>query len=215
MRHKIAGNRLNRFSSWRKATVRDLAKATLIKQRICTTKAKAKEARKLVDNLITIGKEATLAAKRKAFAILCDHSLVSDLFNKITPRFKNRVGGYTRIIPAGYRRGDNAIMVFLELTEKEEVVISKPKTKKIKKSEEKNQKHLVVKGAEEHNLKNIDVSIPLGKFVCFTGVSGSGKSSLVNDILARALLKKFYRATITKKRINKPALSIGHRLATH
>ncbi len=136
MRHKIAGNRLNRFSSWRKATVRDLAKATLIKQRICTTKAKAKEARKLVDNLITIGKEATLAAKRKAFAILCDHSLVSDLFNKITPRFKNRVGGYTRIIPAGYRRGDNAIMVFLELTEKEEVVISKPKTKKIKKSEQ-------------------------------------------------------------------------------
>lgn len=55
-------------------------------------------------------------------------------------------------------------------------------------------KHLVVKGAKEHNLKNIDVKIPLGKFVCVTGVSGSGKSSLVNDILARALLKKFYRA---------------------
>jgi len=61
-------------------------------------------------------------------------------------------------------------------------------------SEAKQAKHLVVKGASEHNLKNIDVQIPLGEFVCVTGVSGSGKSSLVNDILARALLRKFYRA---------------------
>jgi excinuclease ABC subunit A len=67
------------------------------------------------------------------------------------------------------------------------------KSKKSK-SENKNPKYLAIKGAEEHNLKNIDVKIPLGKFVCVTGVSGSGKSSLVNDILAKSLLKKFYRA---------------------
>jgi len=128
MRHGIAGNKLSRNSSARKATVRDIAKATLIQQRICTTQAKAKEARKLVDKLITLGKKGTLADKRRAFAILCDHKLVSNLFTKTSPRFKNRVGGYTRIIPLGNRRGDNARLAFLELTEKEEIVISKPKS---------------------------------------------------------------------------------------
>jgi excinuclease ABC subunit A len=66
--------------------------------------------------------------------------------------------------------------------------------KSSKKTEPKDQKYLVVKGAQEHNLKNIDVKIPLGKFVCISGVSGSGKSSFVNDILAKALLKRFYNA---------------------
>ena len=128
MRHRISGNRLNRKTSHRKATVRDLAKATLVRERIRTTKAKAKEARKLVDRLITLGKKGTLADKRRAFAILCDHRLVSELFNQIAARFKDRVGGYTRIIPIGFRRGDNAEMVYLELTEKKEVVVSKPKS---------------------------------------------------------------------------------------
>ncbi len=127
MRHGMAGTKLGRNSSLRKATVRDIAKATLIRQRICTTKAKAKEARRLVEKLITLGKKGTLADKRRAFAILCDHQLVSDLFAKTSPRFKNRVGGYTRIIPLGTRRGDNAHLAFLELTEKEEMVVSKPK----------------------------------------------------------------------------------------
>ncbi|MCA9407453.1 MAG: 50S ribosomal protein L17 [Candidatus Omnitrophica bacterium] len=128
MRHGIAGNRLNRKSSHRKATIRDLAKATLKAQRISTTKAKAKEARKLVDKLITLGKKGSLAHKRQAFSILCDHRLVSRLFNKTAPLFKNRIGGYTRIISLGNRRGDNAQLVFLELTEKEEVIITSAKT---------------------------------------------------------------------------------------
>lgn len=128
MRHAIAGNRLSRNSSLRKATVRDIAKATLIKQRICTTEAKAKEARKLVDQLITLGKNGRLSDRRRAFAILCDHQLVSNLFTKTSSRFKNRVGGYTRIIHLGRRRGDNASLVFLELTEKEQIVVSKPRS---------------------------------------------------------------------------------------
>ena len=68
------------------------------------------------------------------------------------------------------------------------------RSKNAKARRDKKQKYLEIKGAEEHNLKNIDVKIPLGKFVCVTGVSGSGKSSLVNDILAKSLLRKFYRA---------------------
>lgn len=128
MRHRIAGNKLGRNSSWRKATLRDIAKATLVRQRICTTQARAKEARKLVDRLITLGKKGTLAHRRKSFSILCDHKLVSQLFTKIAPRFSKRQGGYTRIIPVSHRRGDNARLVYLELTEKEEVVLSKART---------------------------------------------------------------------------------------
>ncbi|MBI5149813.1 MAG: 50S ribosomal protein L17 [Candidatus Omnitrophica bacterium] len=128
MRHGVAGNRLSRNSSLRKATVRDLARATLIRQRICTTEAKAKEARKVVEKLITLGKHGTLADKRRAFAILADHGLVSDLFVKTSPRFKDRVGGYTRIIKLGNRRGDNASLAYLELTEKEQIIVSKPKS---------------------------------------------------------------------------------------
>lgn len=128
MRHRIAGNKLGRNSSLRKATVRDIAKATLVHQRICTTKAKAKEARKLVDRLITMGKKGTLAHRRRAFAILCDHRLVSDLFNETAPRFKERSGGYTRMIPLSMRRGDNAQLTYLELTEKSAAFISKPKS---------------------------------------------------------------------------------------
>lgn len=133
MRHGLSGNRLGRNSTLRKATMRDVAKATLIRQRIETTLPIAKEARKYVERLITMGKKGTLAQKRKAFAFLCDHDLVSALFNKIAPRFKARQGGYTRIIPLSNRRGDNARMAFLELTEKEEV-IEKPKVAITKKS---------------------------------------------------------------------------------
>jgi len=128
MRHGIAGNTLGRHTAHRKATVRDIAKATLVQERICTTKAKAKVARRLVDKLITLGKKGTLADKRRAFSILCDHKLVSNLFKDTAGRFKNRVGGYTRIIPLGTRRGDCAQLAFLELTEKAEVIITKPKT---------------------------------------------------------------------------------------
>lgn len=129
MRHKVSGNRLSRNSSLLKATIRDLSIAVLKQERISTTKAKAKEARKMVDRLITLGKKGTLADKRRAFAILCDHKLVSNLFTTIAPRFSKRLGGYTRIIQLGTRRGDNAEMVYLELTEKKEVIVSSPKKK--------------------------------------------------------------------------------------
>ncbi len=127
MRHGISGNRIGRNGSWRKATIRDLARATLRHQRICTTEARAKEARKLVDRLITLAKTGNLAARRQAFAVLCDHRMVADLFDKTAPLFRNRCGGYTRIIPYTFRRGDKARMVFLELTEKDERAVTRSK----------------------------------------------------------------------------------------
>ncbi|MEI8012044.1 MAG: 50S ribosomal protein L17 [Candidatus Omnitrophota bacterium] len=123
MRHGVAGKKFGRNQKLREATVRDLVKAVLINFTIRTTKVKAGEARKLVDRMITLGKNNTLAAKRRAFAILCDHGLVSDLFNKVAPLFVNRHGGYTRIIKLAInRQGDNAEMVILELTEKPAVI---------------------------------------------------------------------------------------------
>lgn len=124
MRHKIAGNRLSRNQSLRAATLRDMARAVLVQERICTTRAKAKEARKLIERLITLGKKDTLTARRRAFAILCDHGLVSRLFKETAPRFKTRPGGYTRIIALSKRGGDNAELAFLELTEKSRVIIT-------------------------------------------------------------------------------------------
>ena len=124
MRHGKSGNRLSRNQSLRKATLRDMAKAVFLQERICTTRAKAKEARKLIDKLITLGKTDTLTARRRAFAILCDHMEVSQLFSKVAPRFKSRKGGYTRIIPYIQRGGDNAELAFLELTEKTRTIIT-------------------------------------------------------------------------------------------
>jgi len=133
MRHGYAGNRLSRNRSLRKATLRDMARAILVQERICTTSAKAKEARKFIEKLITLGKKDTLAARRRAFAILCDHTMVSELFKTIAPRFKSRNGGYTRIIPYMQRSGDNAELAFLELTEKSREIITNQKRVKAQK----------------------------------------------------------------------------------
>ena len=135
MRHGNSGNRLSRNRSLRKATLRDMARAILVQERICTTRAKAKEARKFIEKLITLGKTDTLAARRAAFAILCDHNMVSDLFTKTAPRFMSRKGGYTRIIPYKQRMGDNAELAFLELTEKSKEIISNQKRVKAVKEE--------------------------------------------------------------------------------
>lgn len=131
MRHKKKRLQLNRFTSWRQATLRSLTQSLLINQSIKTSLHRAKATRPQVEKLITLAKENTLAAKRQANQILNDHELVSLLFNDIGPRFVNRVGGYTRIINLGVRRGDNAKRVIFELTE------IKKKEKRIPKKEAK------------------------------------------------------------------------------
>lgn len=131
MRHKKSKYQLNRFTSWRKSTLIALAKSLLNQQRIKTTLTKAKAARPLIDKLIILAKTNTLARKRQAYKILGNHKLVSLLFNEIGPRFANRIGGYTRILNLGTRRGDNANLAVLELTE-----IKKKEPKKLKKEKE-------------------------------------------------------------------------------
>ncbi len=127
MRHAKRRLQLNRFTSWRKATIISLAKALLIHQKITTTNARAKAVKPLVERLISLGKKNSLFAKRQAYKILGDHKLVSLLFKDIAVRFANRTGGYTRIINLRARRGDNAQLVIFALTEIKERIPKKPK----------------------------------------------------------------------------------------
>lgn len=117
MRHAKAKFQINRFTSWRAATLLGLAKSLFIQQSIKTTKTKARAAQSLAEKLISLGKQGSLAAKRRAYKILRDHKLVRLLFNDIAPRFKERNSGFTRILNLGNRRGDNACLAILELTE--------------------------------------------------------------------------------------------------
>jgi len=129
MAHAVYTRDLGRNKSWRKATVRSLAQALLKRERIQTTRAKAKEAQRLTERLITLGKEGSLHARRRAVSILNDVDLVGRLFSEIAPRFKNRQGGYTRILHLGHRAGDGASMAWIELVELGIKSTAKPKGK--------------------------------------------------------------------------------------
>lgn len=117
MPHAVVTRNLGRERSFRKATVRSLAQALLKYERINTTLPRAKEARRLAERLITLGKAGSLASRRHALRLLNDPSLVGRLFSEVAPRFSSRQGGYTRIFRTGYRPGDGARMAILELTE--------------------------------------------------------------------------------------------------
>ncbi|HDZ77453.1 MAG TPA: 50S ribosomal protein L17 [Candidatus Omnitrophica bacterium] len=128
MRHRKKKSRLSRSRSQRQALLAAISRSIILNGRINTTKERAKNAKRLIDRLISLGKAGSLAAKRRAYKILPDHKLISRLFNEVAPKFKTRAGGYTRIILTSKRRGDNAQMVLLELVE----VIGTPKSKTTK-----------------------------------------------------------------------------------
>ena len=127
MRHASNYNRLSRQSAHRKALLCNQAKSLLQQEQITTTLAVAKESRRLVEKLITMGKKNTLGARRLAFATLKDRDMVKLLFSEVAPRFGKRAGGYTRIVRIGRRKGDNAELVILELTELKPVEEKKTK----------------------------------------------------------------------------------------
>ena len=118
MRHRKAGRKLNRNSSHRKALLKNLAIALIEQDIIRTTLPKAKELRKVIEPLITLGKEDTVANRRLAFSRLRSDSAVAKLFTEVSVNSKDRKGGYTRIIKAGFRPGDKADMAFIELVDR-------------------------------------------------------------------------------------------------
>jgi large subunit ribosomal protein L17 len=118
MRHRHGLRKLNRTSSHRQAMFRNMAVSLLRHEAIKTTLPKAKELRRIVEPLITLAKEPTLANRRLAFDRTRDREIVSKLFDVLGPLFKARPGGYTRILKMGFRNGDNAPMAFVELVER-------------------------------------------------------------------------------------------------
>lgn len=118
MRHRQAGRKFNRTSSHRKALLMNLANSLLSHEIIKTTLPKAKSLRSVVEKLITTSKEDSTANRRLIFSRLRDKTVVTKLFNEIGPLFKNRPGGYLRILKCGYRTGDNAPMAYIEFVEK-------------------------------------------------------------------------------------------------
>lgn len=131
MRHHKGMAKLGMMTSHRKAMLRNMARSLIKHERIRTTQARAKEARRVVERLITLTKEDSVFSRRRAYDVLSDRTLVMKLFKDIAPLFSKRISGYTRIIPLGFRRGDGASMVILELTERK-IIEKLPKKKKEK-----------------------------------------------------------------------------------
>jgi len=143
MRHGHGYRKLGRVSSHRRAMLRNMATSLLVHERIETTVPKAKELRSIVDKMITLGKRGDLHARRQAASYLFSDEAVKKVFSDLASRFKDRPGGYTRILRKGYRFGDGADMAFLELVDYEqgaskveeapEAAVAAPEKKKAKK----------------------------------------------------------------------------------
>lgn len=118
MRHRQSGRKLNRNSPHRKAMFRNMTASLLHHEVIKTTLPKAKELRRVAEPLITMARNDTVAKRRVAFSRLRDREAVTKLFNEIAPRYKNRPGGYLRILKCGFRPGDKATMAFVELVDR-------------------------------------------------------------------------------------------------
>ena len=137
MKHRLKGKKLNRTSSHRKALLKNLAQALIKHEQILTTLIKAKSLKPVVDKLITIGKKGDLHARRQAITKLGNTKLVAKIFDVLAKRYEKRNGGYSRVIRAGFRYGDDAPMAIIELVDRD------AEAKKVdlkKKTEEKTKK---------------------------------------------------------------------------
>ena len=122
MRHRESGRKLNRNSSHRKAMFRNMAVSLIEHEMIKTTLPKAKELRRIAEPLITMAKIDNVAKRRLAFSRLRDRNIVTKLFNELGPRYKERPGGYLRILKCGFRSGDKAAMAIVELVDRPQIL---------------------------------------------------------------------------------------------
>ena len=119
MRHRMSGRKLNMKSAHRESMFSNMTVSLLRHEQIKTTKPKAKELRSFADKMVTLGKRGTLHARRQAFAFLRDDEVVKKLFDSLAERYKDRQGGYIRIIRANFRYGDCAPMAYIEFVDRD------------------------------------------------------------------------------------------------
>ncbi|MAP17735.1 MAG: 50S ribosomal protein L17 [Aurantimonas sp.] len=119
MRHAKRGRKLNRTASHRKAMFANMVASLILHEQIVTTLPKAKELRPIVEKMITLGKRGDLHARRQAFSQVRDPSVIGKLFDTLAPRYAERNGGYTRVLKAGFRRGDNAPLAVIEFVDRD------------------------------------------------------------------------------------------------
>ena len=124
MRHNKSGRKLNRNSSHRKAMFSNMANSLFDHEIIKTTLPKAKELRRVAEPLITLAKSDSVSNRRSAFSKLRDKEMVGKLFTELAPRYKDRPGGYTRIMKCGFRSGDSAPMAYIELVDRPEEAVA-------------------------------------------------------------------------------------------
>ena len=118
MRHRVAGRKFNRSPSHRRALLKNLVTALIVHEAVRTTDAKAKELKRWGDRLITLGKQGTVHARRRAAALVRSRTIVKKLFDVIAPRYEGRNGGYTRVVKLGVRAGDAAPVSLVELVDR-------------------------------------------------------------------------------------------------
>ncbi len=150
MRHNRRSKRFGRSLAERRAMLENMVTSLITHQQITTTLEKAKEAKRLADRVIHLGKTDSLTARRQVFSYLQDHQLTSKLFKEVSPRFKSRKGGYTRILQLSRRKGDGAQLALLELTEKEIIVPKTPAKKKKKDTSSETHDHSKHEHAHDH-----------------------------------------------------------------
>ena len=119
MRHRLTGRKLNRTSSHRRAMFANMTVSLIRHEQIITTRPKAKDLRRVAEGLITLGKRGNLHARRQALAFLGDEGMVGKLFGPLAERYRSRNGGYTRVLKAGFRYGDNAPLAVIELVDRD------------------------------------------------------------------------------------------------
>jgi large subunit ribosomal protein L17 len=119
MRHGVSGRKLGRTTEHRAATLANMAAALIKHEQITTTLPKAKELRPFVEKLVTLGKQGGLAARRRAHATLQDATMERKLFDTLAARYRDRAGGYTRVLKAGFRYGDSAAMAVIEFVDRD------------------------------------------------------------------------------------------------
>jgi len=191
MRHRVAGRKLSRHTQHRELMFRNMLVSLLQYERIKTTLAKGKELRSWADKMISLGKQGTLHARRRAFALLRDKGIVKKLFDEIAPKFKDRQGGYTRVYKLGWRQGDGAPLSLVELVtyavpeekkkstlKKAKEVLEKVTPKKKEKVEKKEKEKEKEKGKEkkEKKVKKEEKEIPKEKKEKPKKKSSEGKS---------------------------------------